>query len=553
MTATCPTPPASTSSTTPRARSSTSARRARSASGSPRTSRRRRDPADLAGRPDRVPRHLDRGRGAARRAELHQAPPAALQHPPARRQVLPLRLRQPRRGLPARLLHPREAPGRAAPTSAPSPAPSACARRSTCSASSSSSAPARAPSPAAAPAAPASTTTSSAAGRPASATSAREEYRRNVDAIVDFLSGRYRQVEADEQAKMDESRRGAGVRARRPAPRPAEGDPVAVRAPAGRRRLGRHRRPDRRRRRGARRQRPGLPGPRRHPRRAAELLPRQPGRTRAGRGGGGVRRPVLLGLAGGAADDRRRPLPARPGRAARGGAERAPRRRGRGAGGRARRQATPARAGRAQRPPRPRPGPAAPRAPPPAPGRVAGRACARRSACRSCRCGSRASTSPTSAASTPSPRWSCSRGVRPRRPTTGASEYGASVTGVVPDDFASMEEVLGRRVNRYLEQVDLSPHDGKRDESFASLPSLVVIDGGKGQLSAAMRVLQPLRRARRHRDRPGQARGGGLRPRPLGPDRPARRSRRPRSCCSGCATRPTASRSSTTAAAATGR
>jgi excinuclease ABC subunit C len=60
-----------------------------------------------------------------------------------------------------------------------------------------------------------------------------------------------------------------------------------------------------------------------------------------------------------------------------------------------------------------------------------------------------------------------------------------------PDDFASMEEVLGRRTNRYLEQVDLSPHDGKRDESFASLPSLIMIDGGKGQLSAAMRVLHP--------------------------------------------------------------
>ena len=59
------------------------------------------------------------------------------------------------------------------------------------------------------------------------------------------------------------------------------------------------------------------------------------------------------------------------------------------------------------------------------------------------------------------------------------------------DDFASMEEVLGRRMNRYLEQADLSPHDGKRDASFASLPSLVVIDGGKGQLSAGMRALQP--------------------------------------------------------------
>ena len=60
-----------------------------------------------------------------------------------------------------------------------------------------------------------------------------------------------------------------------------------------------------------------------------------------------------------------------------------------------------------------------------------------------------------------------------------------------PDDFASMEEILGRRMNRYLEQADLSPHDGKRDESFASLPSLILIDGGKGQLAAGMRALAP--------------------------------------------------------------
>ena len=53
-----------------------------------------------------------------------------------------------------------------------------------------------------------------------------------------------------------------------------------------------------------------------------------------------------------------------------------------------------------------------------------------------------------------------------------------------------MEEVLGRRINRYLEQADLSPHDAERDESFASLPSLVVIDGGKGQLAAGMRALR---------------------------------------------------------------
>jgi excinuclease ABC subunit C len=60
-----------------------------------------------------------------------------------------------------------------------------------------------------------------------------------------------------------------------------------------------------------------------------------------------------------------------------------------------------------------------------------------------------------------------------------------------PDDYASMEEVLGRRMNRYLEQVDLSPHDRKRDESFAALPGLIVIDGGKGQLGAGIRALRP--------------------------------------------------------------
>jgi excinuclease ABC subunit C len=61
-----------------------------------------------------------------------------------------------------------------------------------------------------------------------------------------------------------------------------------------------------------------------------------------------------------------------------------------------------------------------------------------------------------------------------------------------PDDFSSIEEVLGRRVSRLLEQADRSPHDPDRDESFAALPDLIVIDGGKGQLSAGMRALAPL-------------------------------------------------------------
>ena len=61
---------------------------------------------------DRLPRHRDRGRGAARRAAVHQAPPPDLQHQAARRQVLSLRRDQPRRGVPARLLHARAPPAR---------------------------------------------------------------------------------------------------------------------------------------------------------------------------------------------------------------------------------------------------------------------------------------------------------------------------------------------------------------------------------------------------------------------------------------------------------
>jgi excinuclease ABC subunit C len=61
-----------------------------------------------------------------------------------------------------------------------------------------------------------------------------------------------------------------------------------------------------------------------------------------------------------------------------------------------------------------------------------------------------------------------------------------------PDDVAAMREVLSRRLGRYLEQADLSPHDSDRDASFAALPDLIVIDGGKGQLGAGVEVLEPL-------------------------------------------------------------
>ncbi|MGZ4287536.1 MAG: excinuclease ABC subunit UvrC [Solirubrobacteraceae bacterium] len=62
-----------------------------------------------------------------------------------------------------------------------------------------------------------------------------------------------------------------------------------------------------------------------------------------------------------------------------------------------------------------------------------------------------------------------------------------------PDDFAAMEEVLGRRLRRWERQRDVSPHDKDYDPSFAALPNVIVIDGGKGQLSAGLKALGPFR------------------------------------------------------------
>src|SRR4029077_11879177 len=61
------------------------------------------------------------------------------------------------------------------------------------------------------------------------------------------------------------------------------------------------------------------------------------------------------------------------------------------------------------------------------------------------------------------------------------------------DDFAAMAEVLGRRFAQWERQADLSPHDPSYDASFAALPNVVVIDGGKGQLAAGLGPLRGFR------------------------------------------------------------
>ncbi len=62
-----------------------------------------------------------------------------------------------------------------------------------------------------------------------------------------------------------------------------------------------------------------------------------------------------------------------------------------------------------------------------------------------------------------------------------------------PDDYASLEEVLRRRVRRLLAAAENPETPGKKpDPSFSALPDLILIDGGKGQLNRAVSVLDDL-------------------------------------------------------------
>jgi excinuclease ABC subunit C len=58
------------------------------------------------------------------------------------------------------------------------------------------------------------------------------------------------------------------------------------------------------------------------------------------------------------------------------------------------------------------------------------------------------------------------------------------------DDFAAMEEVLTRRLSAYIDEraLPVSERSGK----FSYPPQLLLVDGGKGQLNVAVRVLEDL-------------------------------------------------------------
>jgi excinuclease ABC subunit C len=72
------------------------------------------------------------------------------------------------------------------------------------------------------------------------------------------------------------------------------------------------------------------------------------------------------------------------------------------------------------------------------------------------------------------------------------SEYRRFKIREVPgnDDFAAMEEVLRRRLTAYL--VDREKPVAERTGKFSYPPQLLLVDGGKGQLSVAVKVLQEL-------------------------------------------------------------
>lgn len=62
-----------------------------------------------------------------------------------------------------------------------------------------------------------------------------------------------------------------------------------------------------------------------------------------------------------------------------------------------------------------------------------------------------------------------------------------------PDDYASMREMLQRRFQRAVEAIHAPQSDTRKARShWGVLPDLVIVDGGKGQLTQAVEVLQEL-------------------------------------------------------------
>jgi len=61
------------------------------------------------------------------------------------------------------------------------------------------------------------------------------------------------------------------------------------------------------------------------------------------------------------------------------------------------------------------------------------------------------------------------------------------------NDYASMEEVINRRFKRYIEEEEQFTSGSNINFKFRRLPDLIFVDGGKGQISVAKKVLKKLK------------------------------------------------------------
>jgi excinuclease ABC subunit C len=76
--------------------------------------------------------------------------------------------------------------------------------------------------------------------------------------------------------------------------------------------------------------------------------------------------------------------------------------------------------------------------------------------------------------------------------TVGAGEQAGGEVGA-SDDVAAMAEVVRRRLQAYLDERDMPITErGDKPGKFAYPPQLLLVDGGKGQLNAAKRVVDEL-------------------------------------------------------------
>ena len=101
-----------------------------------------------------------------------------------------------------------------------------------------------------------------------------------------------------------------------------------------------------------------------------------------------------------------------------------------------------------------------------------------------------------------------------------------TVAGV--DDYAAIREVVTRRYRYASEGEEL-------------YPDVILIDGGLGQLHAALEAFDQMEVRPPHGDLARQTRGGDLHSSPLRPRSACRATAKPCACSNKCATKPTAS------------